>query len=147
MSTLNETPATETPKNEVKLGFFPGSLGAFQVSAYGSIQRLGLPKAVAHKVAQDFGGDLGNAMRGDAELYGKVAKAKKDGETSIKFSGKGAKQKMTVSMGVVRVAQIMDDLRKENLLASCKFEAKQFGDNIADYLVDCESWATTITVK
>jgi hypothetical protein len=125
-------------------GKFTGMLANFQVAAFGSLRKVGFSKEVAHKIASDYSSDLGNAMRSNDEFAAKVGKAKKDGDSVIKLSGKGSTL-MTNAMGAIRVAQVIESLDKEGLLCSAKLQPGDFAENIGDYIADCEQWATEQT--
>ena len=99
-----------------KVGTFTGSLSSFMRNAYGDLVCFGLPKRVAHQVALDFGSDLGKAMQLDGKLNAKVQKAKEDGESGFKLSGKTGGYYQTPAMSIVRVAQQLDALKKEQLI-------------------------------
>jgi hypothetical protein len=100
----------------VKVGQFSGNLSSFMRNAYGDLVCFGLPKRVAHTVASDFGSDLGKAMQTDGKLNAKVQKAKEDGESGFKLSGKTGSYYQTPAMSIVRVAQQLDALKKEKLI-------------------------------
>jgi len=102
--------------NETTIGKFSGSQSMFMRNAYGDLVCFGLPKRVAHQVACDFGSDLGKAMQTDGKLNAKVTKAKEDGESGFKLSGKTGGYHMTPAMSLVRVAQQLDTLKKEKLI-------------------------------
>lgn len=142
-----QTNTLETPAKTIVAiipGKFSGMLANFQVAAFGSLRKVGLTKEVAHKIASDYASDLGNAMRSNEEFAAKVGKAKKDGDSVIKLSGKGSTL-MTNAMGAIRVAQVIESLDKEQLLCSAKLNRGDFAPAIGDYLIDCEQWATEQT--
>lgn len=128
-------------KKTVVLGKFNGALGGFQASAFLDLKAGGFEPEVAHKIAFDYGSDLGNAIRnaGDDGLASKVAKAKKGGDSRISVSG-GGSTKTSRSMSVIRLCQQLDNLYKENLLPSRKVEA--MSETLTEYITDCEAWAS-----
>ena len=135
---------TTAPAIVLNPGQFNGALSKFQVAAYGSMVRFGLDKHIAHKVAQDFGADMGNAMRNDDKFAAKVGKAKKDGDSVIKFSGKGSTL-MTNSMSVVRTAQVIEGLADEEIISGSPVLSQMvWSANVADYIEDAELWAKSV---
>jgi len=137
------TPEATTPEAaivEIVAGKFTGMLSPFQVTAFGTMVHFGIKREVAHKVATDFGSDLGNAMRNSPDFAAKVGKAKKSGESAIKFTGKG-ENLMTNSMATVRVCQTLEGLVKEELLDRASLKTSDFAPGVRDYLTDCEVWA------
>lgn len=99
-----------------KVGQFTGALSGFARNVYGDLVCFGLPKRVAHAVALDYASDLGKAMQLDGKLASKVQKAKEDGESGFKLSGKTGEYRLTPAMSLGRVAQQLDALKKEKLI-------------------------------
>lgn len=122
----------------IKVGQFNGALCRFQVSAFGSFRRAGFSPEVSHKMAFDFGSDLGNLMATDAELSAKVSKCKKDERSEITLSGKGSVA-TSKCMSILRVCQVVDGLcSKEKLLA--KRLIPELSENLREYITKCEAW-------
>lgn len=138
--TTTQAQAQAQAKAAIIPGKFNGMLANFQVSAYGTMVMFGIGKGVAHKIASDYASDLGNAMRSDDEFAAKVSKAKKDGDSVIRFTGKGS-TKMTHAMAVIRVAQSLEALRKEKLIERTTLKAEDFTPDIREYVESCEEWA------
>lgn len=121
--------------NETTIGKFSGSQSMFMRNAYGDLVCFGLPKRVAHQVACDFGSDLGKAMQTDGKLNAKVTKAKEDGESGFKLSGKTGGYHMTPAMSLVRVAQQLDTLKKEKLIENGDvLMAFAYTNSVDDYI-------------
>ena len=140
MPTVTE-PVTQTPTPEVKPirhGHFNGALSRFQVSAFGDLFHGGFSKEVAHKIASDYGSDLGRLMASDSEFASKISKANKEGESKISLSGKG-KIKNSFAMAIIRACQVIDGLYMESLIEHRK--VPQLTERLADYVTDCEKWA------
>lgn len=145
MNTSNETIAqsNNSTKVVIRTGEFSGAFAKFQVSAYYDLKRAGFDTTVAHKVAFDFGSDIGNAIRNadDDALAAKVGKAKKDGSGSITLSGGGATT-TSRTMSIIRLCQQTYNLHKEGLLKSCKVEMDNLSQNLTEYVEKCELWAS-----
>ena len=123
----------------IKVGQFNGALCRFQVSAFGSFRRAGFSPEVSHKMAFDFGSDLGNLMATDADMNAKVSKCKKDGTSEISLTGK-SNVITSRTMSVLRVCQVIDSLcSKEKLLS--KRLIPELSENLREYVSDCEKWA------
>lgn len=144
MSTQTQDQPIAKALQAIVPGKFNGMLANFQVSAYGSLKAFGMSKEVAHKIANDYASDLGNAMRSDDEFAAKVGKAKKNGDSVIKFSGKGG-TKMTNAMAAIRVVQVLEGLRKEGLLSKATIKTSDFAEQVGEYITECETWATEQT--
>jgi hypothetical protein len=142
MQTTVQTPnAPTTPEVKVVVirpGQFAGALSRFQVSAFGDLFHGGFSKQVSHKIASDFGSDLGRLMSTDSEFASKIGKANKDGESRIKLSG-GGKIKSSYAMSIIRTCQVVDGLYMEGLIESRKVPIMT--EKLADYVKDCETWA------
>lgn len=124
---------------EIILGKFSGALSRFQLTAYNDLLEVKLPAKVAHKVAMDFGSDLGRLMASDADFKSKVGKADKHGNSRINISG-GGKIATYRSMSVVRLSQQLGTLADEDLVESADITLVM-SSNLADYIKDCEAWA------
>lgn len=119
----------------VKFGEFTGALSSFTRNVYGDLVCFGLPKRVAHAVALDYASDLGKAMQLDGKLASKVAKAKEDGESGFKLSGKTGEYRLTPAMSLGRVAQQLDGLKKEKLIDNgAVMTSFAYTGNVMDYL-------------
>lgn len=119
----------------VKIGEFTGALSSFARNVYGDLVCFGLPKRVAHAVALDYASDLGKAMQLDGKLASKVAKAKEDGESGFKLSGKTGEYRLTPAMSLGRVAQQLDGLKKEKLIDNgAVMTGFTYTGNVLDYL-------------
>ena len=94
---MNETNTLPTSANEqtkpvvIRCGDFSGAFSRFQVACFGDLRLAGFSAEVSHKVAFDYGSDIGNAIRNatDDGLASKIGKAKKDGESRITINGGG----------------------------------------------------------
>lgn len=135
------TTTEQTPQTKIILGKFPGFLGGFQSSAFIDLKAAGFDQETAHKIALDYGADLGNAIRnaGDAGLTSKIAKAKKSGESRITLGGGGA---TTTSrcMSVIRLCQQQEGLYKEDLVKSRKVDLDTLSTNLREYVDICDLW-------
>jgi hypothetical protein len=125
-------------------GRFNGALSRFQVSAYTDLVHAGLNKGTAHKIASDFGSDLGKLMATDEKFAATIGKANKNGESRIKLSG-GAKVTTSRAMSIIRVAQVTDGLYMEGLLA--ERTVPQLSDTLQEYVAESDIWANEQTWK
>ena len=140
MTTTANVPATSTPMPEVAtpktiiLGKFTGAFSAFQLSAWYEFKRAGVPANIAHLMCDDYASDIGNALRNGDDFGTKVSKAKKDGESTLRISGKG-NTTMSNTMAFLRVCQQMYGMMKEGLLTECKvWEVCELSGDIQDYI-------------
>jgi dsRNA-specific ribonuclease len=129
----------------VILGKFPGAFGGFQETSFNDLRYAGVNEHVAHKIAFDYGSDLGNAIRNakDAALASKVGKAKSNGEARISLSGGGI-TKTSRAMSVIRLAQQLDMLYTEKLIKSREIDLSNLRDgegSLGEYLTECDEWA------
>ena len=146
---MNETNTLPTSANEqakpvvIRCGDFSGAFSRFQVACFGDLRLAGFSAEVSHKVAFDYGSDIGNAIRNatDDGLASKIGKAKKDGESRITISG-GGTTKTSRAMSVYRTVQQVDGLFREGLIASRKLTTEQLAENLQEYIEDCETWAS-----
>lgn len=123
------------PTTVTKVGEFTGALSQFSRNVYGDLVCFGLPKRVAHAVALDYASDLGKAMQTDGKLASKVQKAKEDGESGFKLSGKTGEYRLTPAMSLGRVAQQLDGLKKEKLIDNGNvLTCFAYTGNVMDYL-------------
>lgn len=140
---VTQIPATQTAnateaKRKVILGKFNGAFSGFQIRAFNDLKYAGFDDKIAHCIASDFAADMGNAMSKGDELAAKINKAKKDGETVIKVGGKGA-AKMSNTMALLRVVQIIAELKSEKLVETYKIDLGNLAKPIAEYLAKCEA--------
>ena len=141
------TSANEQATNKpvvIRCGDFSGAFSRFQVACYGDLKLAGFSAEVSHKVAFDYGSDIGNAIRNatDDGLASKIGKAKKDGESRITISG-GGTTKTSRAMSLYRLVQQVDSLFREGLINSRRIDGKDMlSDNLSDYVADCETWAS-----
>ena len=138
------TSATEQAKPVViRCGDFSGAFSRFQVACFGDLRLAGFSAEVSHKVAFDYGSDIGNAIRNatDDGLASKIGKAKKDGESRITISG-GGTTKTSRAMSLYRLVQQVDSLFREGLINSRKLTTEQLAENLQEYIEDCETWAS-----
>lgn len=144
MPTIEHT-QTE-PVKTVILGKFQGAFGGFQQSAFVDLKAAGFTPEVAHKVAFDYGSDIGNAIRNakDDSLATKVAKAKKGGESRITLSGGGSVQ-TSRAMSLIRLCQQLANLKKEALINTLQVDEDRLDKNLVEYLDDCQTWASEQT--
>lgn len=146
MSTTIETPSAEqvSPK-AIILGKFGGAFSNFQVSCFHDLKLAGFSAEVAHKVAFDYGSDLGNAFKaGDASLTSKVKKAKDGGESRITIAGGGSVM-TSRTMSLYRVCQVTESLYKEKLVHTREIEQTLLAKTIREYIAECEQWAADKT--
>ena len=139
--------AVETPK-EIKCGVFSGAFRLFAASWFSLLTFWGVEKPVAHKLSSDCMSQLGLALsNGDSELAAKIGKAKKNGESAFRISGKSGGTTMHNSMAIIRLVQVLEDLRyKEGfVLKSLDWQnALTDGkdkDGLKTYLAECDVWA------
>ncbi len=140
------TQSQNVKSKPIKLGEFNGAFGKFQYSAFGDLKRAGFAPEVSHKVAMDYGSNIGDAMKnGDDESFrNKIGKAKDTGESSIKISASGLTL-TSRAMSVLRAVQVIEGLHKEGLLASRKVSTDSLGEKplkLQDYVSDCAKWAS-----
>jgi hypothetical protein len=139
------TPAIETPaKPTMEAGRFNGTFKTWQQEAFGDLRRAGLSMEVAHKVAQDFGSDMGRLISTDASAKAKVGKANGDGLAAFSASLKG-KVTTSRSMSTIRVCQQIAALYKEGLLETRI--APPLSKILAEYQTECAEWATGFNWK
>lgn len=131
---------------KIRLGEFRGAFGGFQSSAFIDLKAAGLEPKIAHKIAFDYGSDVGNAIRnaGDDGLATKVAKAKKGGESRISLSGGGSTM-TSRSMSLIRLAQLLAGMKKETLIASAEIDEDNLPQKFTEYLSECAEWADAQT--
>ena len=134
---------TKTVKTPIVIGEFHGAFAPFTRSAYFTLKYAGLDAKIAHKIARDFGSDIGNALANakDGDLAAKVSKAKKDGTSDLKLSAKGSTA-TSPAMRVIRVCQVIDGLYMEALIASRKVELEVFTPELQDTIVQAGKWAS-----
>ncbi len=131
-----EAPVVPTSK-PIRCGLFAGMLKNFQLGGYNTMIACGMSHRLSHKVALDYGSDLGRAMAIDAEFASKVSKANKDGES--KLSGKFiAKLRTERSMSIMRICQTLHSLYEEDLLGSKDLPV--LSTNLQEYLELCTAW-------
>lgn len=118
-------------------GLFSGMLKAWQVTAFGDLVHAGVDKQIAHKVCSDYGADLGRAISTDGKFKSKIGKLDNDGNRKIGMAGK-ASIKTSNSMSVIYVAQTMDTLYSEELLAGRKLP--QLSAELESYMEECQEW-------
>lgn len=128
----------------IKLGEFHGAFSRFQTSCYYDLIAAGLTKQTSHKIAGDYGSDIGNAIRNasDDGLTSKIGKAKKNGDSRISISG-GGMTRTSRTMSIYRVAQQLDNLYMEGLLASRKIDDERLSKVLREYLAECDEWVQT----
>lgn len=140
-TTLVETAVALAAKEAkpIKAGEFNGWAKVWQTEAFGDMVRAGLAREVAHKVAGDFGSDLGR-LCSSGEGAVKVGKPSgEDSLSSITARLKG-KQVTTNSLRLIRAAQQIAALVKEGLLASRKLP--ELSEPLAEYVAACSEWAS-----
>lgn len=138
MPEVQTVQSEKVAKPAIRVGQFNGALSRFQVSAYTDLVYANVPKNVAHKIAADFGSDLGKLMATDERFAATIGKANKSGESRIKLTG-GAKVTTSRAMSTIRVAQQVDALYQEGLLASRDMPV--LSDTLIEYREDCIKWA------
>lgn len=135
---------TQAPK-EVKLlktGYFSGMLAGFQVVVFRDLKYAGLDEMTAHKVAIDYGSQLGLAMRNDDNIKTQVSKANKNGQAKLSASFHD-RLTMHNALAVYRVVQTIADLHaKERLITGYEvFGVLKLANRLEVYLKECEEWA------
>lgn len=120
------------------IGRFSGAFSQFQSAAFTDLKAAGLNANIAHCIADDYGADIGNAVRNGDDFGSKISKAKKDGEARISMSGKG-NATMSNTMALLRVCQMTSSLVKEKLLKSHKVDLSKTSDDIQDYIARVET--------
>lgn len=135
-------------RKAIKLGEFHGAFARFQTSCYYDLIAAGLTEQTSHKIAGDYGSDIGNAIRNAADdgLTSKIGKAKKNGDTRISISG-GGLTKTSRTMSIYRVAQQLDNLYREGLLASRKLDTETLSKVLREYLDECSEWCAVQTFE
>ncbi len=133
--------SNQNSQNVVSLGKFNGMLAGFALSAYNTVFVCGIPRKVAHKVANDFASALGRAIKEDSEMATKVAKAKKSGE--MKITGKLEASFKDDSASIVRACQILGSLVSEKLTTKYpQINQASLDRDLVNYLETCEKWAS-----
>lgn len=125
----------------IKPGVFSGVFKNWQVAAFRDLFLGGLSKHVSHKIATDYGSDLGRLMSSEAgkSFKQKIGKlAGDDGERKISVAG-AANIKASNAMSVIYVAQTLDKLFSENLLASRTMP--ELATELQDYIESCQEWS------
>ena len=119
--------------NGMIVGRFGGAFAAFSRAVFIDLTAAGFAAKLSQLMAMDYGADLGNAMREDSKLASKVSKANADGECRIRLSGQTSAVKMSPVMSLVRIAQVLDGLKKEGLYDR-KIDQSLLPESIADYI-------------
>lgn len=130
--------------NEVQvtiIGRFVGAFSQFQAAAFTDLKAAGIEPNIAHCIANDYGSDIGNAVRNGDDFGSKISKAKKDGEARISMTGKG-NATMSNTMALLRVCQVTSGMVKEKLLKSHKVDLSRTSDDIQDYISRVEKRAS-----
>lgn len=130
-------PAVKEAK-PIKAGEFNGWAKVWQTEAFGDMVRAGLPREVAHKVAGDFGSDLGRLTSGGEGAVKVGRPSGGDSLSSVTARLKG-KQVTTNSLRLIRAAQQIAALVKEGLLASRKLP--ELSETLAEYVTAQSKWA------
>ena len=125
----------------IKPGLFTGAFKNWQSAAFRDLFLGGLSKHVSHKIATDYGSDLGRLMSSEAgkgfkQKIGKLSGD--DGERKVSVAG-AANIKASNAMSVIYVAQTLDKLFSENLLASRTMP--ELATELQEYVESCEDWA------
>ena len=137
---MNET--TTEKANGLVIGKFGGAFAGFGRAVFNDLVAAGFDHKVSQLMAMDYVADLGNAMKEDSKLASKVSKANADGECRIRLGGTTSKVKMTAIMSLVRIAQTLDGLKKEELY-SRKIDRNLLPENINTYVCRVEKTITT----
>ena len=144
-TTIEKTAPTYLVK-PIILGKFTGAFGNFQAAAWTDLKLAGFESAIAHKIAQDYGSDLGNAMKNGTDFASKIGKAKASGESRIAISGKGSTQ-MSNTMALLRVCEVVAGLWREKLVTSYSIEGLTLKKEVATYIEECATWASEQTYE
>lgn len=133
---------TATQTQAVIIGQFNGAFSRFQVAAYGDLKRAGLQPHIAHKIAFDYGSDIGSALVSNTDKKSTfataVAKAKEN-KATLKISASMRNTNNSRTMSVVRACQQIADLFDENLFATRQLP--QLSKELQEYVDECASWA------
>ena len=138
---MNATTETKTPTVKVegiKAGLFNGLLKNWQQTAWTDMVHAGIDKRLAHKIASDYGADLGRAMVADGKFKSKIGKLDDDGQRKIRMAAAPKAIATSNPMSIVYVVQTMDTLFVEELLASRKLPALSIG--LQEYLAEQQEW-------
>lgn len=133
---------TKTGTSGIVIGKFGGAFAGFSRAVFNDLVAAGFDNKVSQLMAMDYGSDLGNAMKEDSKLASKVSKANADGECRIRLGGTTAKVRMTAVMSLVRIAQTLDSLHKEELY-SRKIDRSLLSETIMHYVERVERTVTT----
>lgn len=129
-------------KKAIKLGLFPGAFGGFQRAFWHLMLASGIEKITAHKIAVDFGADLGRVMRADADVAATVSKANKNNESYLKLSGRSIRVANSPAMEVNRICVLAEALFNEKLVTKRTLPAPEvLQERIRDYIAECDNWA------
>lgn len=138
---MNEV-VTTGKANGLVVGKFGGAFAGFSRAVFNDLVAAGFDPKASQLMAMDYGSDLGNAMKEDSKLASKVGKANADGECRIRLGGRTSKVKMTAVLSLVRVAQTLEELKKEALY-SRKIDRSLLPETIADYIARVEKNVST----
>lgn len=128
------------------IGMFGGMLSGFQKVVFRDLKAAGFETKVAHKIAIDYGSQLGLAMKNDENIKTKVGKANSDGEARMSASFHD-KLKMHDAMALYRVVQTVDGLVKEQLVNDYTIDGLNLTSRLKYYISQCEQWALAQTWK
>lgn len=142
MQNTTETIVPVTAKKPIILGKFPGAFGNFQAAAFTDLKAAGFDARLAHKIALDYGSDIGNAMRNGTskgnDFGTKIAKAKQSGDARVTIGGRGDTQ-MSNTMALLRVVQVTSSLcLNEKLITSYEINRDTLKSEVKIYLKECE---------
>lgn len=157
MNTTTVTPTSEIVKQSaivetskeskpIRVGQFNGILAGFQAVVFRDLKYAGLEDKTAHKVAMDYGSQLGLAMRNDENIKTEVSKANKHGMAKLSASFYD-RLIMHNAMSIYRVVQTIADLKaKETLISGYEvFGVLPLAKRLNDYVKECELWTLTQT--
>lgn len=146
VTTSEPSHTTTAPKVKLQLevGRFQGAFAGFGNGAFNWLKAYGCSEQIAHKIASDYMSDVARGMAdGNLEIASAVSKAKKNGESTITFSGKSAAVTQTYAMSLIRICKLMDAAISEKLHKSrIPLHEMPLKVELAEYLEECEDWAT-----
>ncbi len=135
----NTTTDKGTAQKVIIVGMFTGMLKGWQATAFRDLVQAGVDRYAAHKICNDYAADLGRAMSADGKFSSKIGKLDLEGNRKIGMTAK-ANIQCSDAMSVVFVAQTMDALFKDSLLAERKLP--KLSSNLEEYLITCTDWAS-----
>ncbi|SRR6266516_2228103 len=133
------------PKETTKivLGRFSGMLAGFQVVVFRDLKFAGFNAKAAHKIAIDYGSQLGLAMRNDENIKTAVGKANKNSGIAKLSASFHDKLILHNAMAIYRIVQSVEALYKENLVTEYSIVGLKLASRLQEYVSECQLWADT----